>query len=74
MMTADEARKIASDQDRTIRQQFEEIEKRIYESSFNGLFSVTIVGHLHTYVQDYYERMGFGVAIFDDSYTIDWVR
>lgn len=74
MMTADEARKIASDQDRTIRQQFEKIERCIYEYSLNGLFSVNIAGHIHPYVQDYYERMGYGVAVFDDCYTIDWAR
>jgi len=73
MITANEARRIAQEETGMILRQFEEIEKHIYNTAFNGLFSVTIAGEIHPYVKRYLEQNGYGIVIFDDSYTINWV-
>lgn len=74
MITANEARKIALEEDEKIVKQFANIESHIYETALNGLFSVTIVGEIHPYVKIYLEQIGYSVAILDDFYTISWVQ
>lgn len=78
MMTADEARKIATDEDKTISKQFEEIEKYIGEAAFNGNFSVYVAGTLHPYVKKYLENIGYKVDTggqWDNAfYSISWVQ
>jgi hypothetical protein len=80
MLTADEARKIAIDEDKAISKQFEEIEKYISEAAFNGSFSVHVAGVLHPYVEKYLKNIGYRVAtnissssVFS-SYSISWVK
>lgn len=78
MLTANEARKIATDEDKTISKQFEEVEKYINEAAFNGEFSVHIAGVLHPYVKKYLENIGYRVDTgnqYNDSfYSISWVQ
>ena len=80
MLTANEARKIASDEDKEISKQFEEIEKYISETAFNGEFSVHVAGVLHPYVKRYLERIGYMVETNNSCcstnsfYTISWVQ
>ena len=80
MLTANEARAIAIDEDKKISKQFEEVEKYIGESAFNGQFSVHVAGVLHPYVKRHLERMGYMVETngscysADSTYTISWVQ
>jgi hypothetical protein len=74
MMTADEARKLASEEDKLISKQFEEVERYVNEAVLNGFFSVTIVGQLHKYIKKHLENLGYNVLIFDDSYSINWAQ
>ena len=80
MMTANEARKIALDEDKKISKQFEEVEKYISEAAFNGEFSVHVFGVLHNYVKRYLESMGYVVETHyachsnDAFYTISWTQ
>jgi len=80
MLTADEARKISLDEDKKISKQFEEVEKYISETAFNGEFSVHVAGVLHPYVKRYLERIGYMVETnnscysIDSFYTISWVQ
>lgn len=71
MLTANEARKIAFDEDKKISKQFEEVEKYISESAFNGNFSVHVAGVLHPYVKRYLENMGYMVETHDSCYSVD---
>lgn len=77
-MTADEARKIASEEDKNITKQFEEVERYVSEAVLNGEFSVSVAGQLHLYVKKYLERIGYKVTTgnqYNDSfYTISWVQ
>ena len=78
MLTADEARKIAVDEDKTISKQFEEIEKYISDAAFNGTFSVHVAGTLHPYVKKYLENIGYrvdtGNQYNDFFYSISWAQ
>lgn len=78
MLTADEARKIATDEDKQISKQFKEVEKYIDEAAFNGYFSVHVAGTLHPYVRKCLENMGYRVETNnqynDFFYSISWVQ
>ena len=79
MLTADEARKIASDESKVIYKQFEEVEKYVSESAFNGEFSVHIMGQLHPCVERYLERMGYKIETNNTEhnepfYSIYWLK
>lgn len=71
MLTANEAKSIALDEDKKISKQFKEIEKYINESAFNGEFSVHINGVLHPYVKKYLENIGYTVETHDSCYSVD---
>lgn len=79
MLTADEARKIASDESKKISKQFEEIEKYISESAFSGEYSIYVMGELHPCVHRYLERIGYKVETNktehnEPFYSVYWLE
>ena len=70
MLTAEEARKIAQDENNIIAKQFKTIEKWINEAVMDGMCDITFNDNLHPYIKRFLENLGYRVVLVSDSDTI----
>ena len=76
MLTADEARKMAKENETELTKEFNEIDKHIEEAVLSGCFSITRAGQLHPAIKRYLKK--FGYFIKDDNqydlpyYVVSW--
>lgn len=76
MLTADEAREMAKENEAKLTKEFNEIEKHIEEAILNGQFSITKTGHLHPAIKRYLKKFGYFVKDENEYdlpyYVVSW--